>query len=208
MDSVKMKREDFQNSSCLMKGNAFGKPDLHRVEVAGRTLMIKDVRRTNLFFRSTLGLWLIDKEWKIYSRLAGIQGIPKAVERIDRFAFAMEFVPGRPIGRGETLPPSFFSGLERVLREIHARGVVHMDLRHKGNVLLSERGDPFLIDFNSSLSFKEKGVLHRFLFPLLRWVDYGGLLKLKQRVSPALMTPEELSFLKRFNRLRKLWIFN
>lgn len=208
MDSVKMKREDFQNSSCLMKGNAFGKPDLHRVEVAGRTLMIKDVRRTNLFFRCTLGLWLIDKEWKIYSRLAGIQGIPKAVERIDRFAFAMEFVPGRPIGRGETLPPSFFSDLERVLREIHARGVVHMDLRHKGNVLLSERGDPFLIDFNSSFSFKEKGVLHRFLFPLLRRVDYGGLLKLKQRVSPALMTPEELSFLKRFNRLRKLWIFN
>jgi serine/threonine protein kinase len=191
-----------------MKGNAFGKPDLHRVEVAGRTLMVKDVRRMNLFFRWTLGLWLIDKEWKIYSRLAGIQGIPKAVERIDRFAFAMEFVPGRPIGRGETLPASFFSRLERVLGEVHGRGVVHLDMRHKGNVLLSERGDPFLIDFNSSFSFKEKGVLHRFLFPLLRRVDFGGLLKLKQRVSPALMTPEELSFLKRFNRLRKLWIFN
>jgi RIO-like serine/threonine protein kinase len=208
MDSVKMKREDFQNSSCLMKGNAFGKPDLHRVEVAGRTLMVKDVQRKNLFFRWTLGLLLIGKEWKIYSRLAGIQGIPKAVERIDRFAFAMEFVPGRPIGRGETLPLSFFSDLERVLGEIHARGVVHMDLRHKGNILLSQKGDPFLIDFNSSFSFKEKGVLHRFLFPLLRWVDYGGLLKLKQRVSPDLMTSEELSFLKRFNRLRKLWIFN
>jgi RIO-like serine/threonine protein kinase len=203
-----MKREEFENSELLIKGNAFGKPDLHRVEVAGRTLMVKDVRRKNLFFRWTLGLWLIDKEWKIYSRLAGIQGIPEAVERIDRFAFAMEFVPGRPIGRGETLPPSFFPDLERVLGEIHARGVVHMDLRHKGNVLLSEKGDPFLIDFNSSFSFKEKGVLHRFLFPLLRWVDYGGLLKLKQRASPALMTSEELSFLKRFNRLRKLWIFN
>jgi predicted Ser/Thr protein kinase len=208
MDSLKMKREDFQNSSCLMKGNVFGKPDLHRVEVAGRTLMIKDVQRKNLFFRWTLGLWLIDKEWKIYSLLAGIQGIPKALERIDRFAFAMEFVPGRPIGRGETLPPSFFADLERVLGEIHARGVVHLDLRHKGNILLSERGDPFLIDFNSSFSFKGKGVLHRFLFPLLRQVDYGGLLKLKQRVCPVLMTPEELSFLKRFNRLRKLWIFN
>jgi RIO-like serine/threonine protein kinase len=205
---IRVKREDIQQVTCLIKGNALGKPDLHRVEVAGRTLMVKDVRRKNLFFRWTLGVWLINKEWKIYSRLAGIQGIPKAVERIDRFAFAMEFVPGRPIGRGETLPPSFFSDLERVLREIHARGVVHMDLRHKGNVLLSEKGDPFLIDFNSSFSFKEKGFSHRFLFPLLRWVDYGGLLKLKQRVSPALMTSEELSFLKRFNRLRKLWIFN
>jgi serine/threonine protein kinase len=120
----------------------------------------------------------------------------------------MEFVSGRPVGRGETLPPVFFSELERVLREIHSRGVVHLDLRHKGNILLSEKGEPFLIDFNSSFSFGRKGFFRFFLFPLLRWVDYGGLLKLKERVSPALMTPEERTLLKRFNLLRRLWIFN
>jgi predicted Ser/Thr protein kinase len=140
--------------------------------------------------------------------LAGIKGIPKAVERIDRFAFAMEFVSGRPIERGETFPPSLFSDLERLLRDVHSRGVVHLDLRHKGNMLLSEEGEIYVIDFNSSFSFREKGLFRRFLFPILRWVDYGGLLKLKQRVSPSLMTPEELSFLRRFNRLRRLWIFN
>lgn len=204
-----MNRKDIeQNSVCLSKGSALGKPDLHRVEVEGRTLMVKDVRRKNLFFRWTLGLWLIHKEWKIYSRLKGIQSVPQPLGRIDRFAFAMEFVPGRSIQRGEKLQPSFFSHLEQVLREIHQRGIVHLDLRHKGNILISERGEPFLIDFNSSFSFKEKGPFRRFLFPILRWVDYGGLLKLKQRVSPSLMTPEELSFLKRFNRLRRLWIFN
>jgi hypothetical protein len=83
-----------------------------------------------------------------------------------------------------------------------------MDLRHKGNILVSERGKPILIDFNSSFSFHEKGLLRRLLFPLLRWVDYGGLLKLKQRVSPSSLTPEEMVFLKRFNLLRRLWIFN
>ena len=202
-----MKREDFRDSVCLVRGG-LGKPDLARVEVRGQTFMFKDVRGKRFFFRWTLGLWLIHKEWKIYSRLVGIKGIPKAVERIDRFAFAMEFVPGRPIERGEALPPSFFSDLERLLREVHSRGVVHLDLRHKGNILLSEKGEPFLIDFNSSFSFKEKGFLRRFLFPILRWVDYGGLLKLKERVSPSLMTHEELDFLKRFNSLRKFWIFN
>jgi serine/threonine protein kinase len=203
-----MKREDFRDSVCLIQGNALGKPDLARVEVRDQTFMVKDVGRKSFLFRWTLGLWLIHKEWKIYSRLVGIKGIPKAVERIDRFAFAMEFVPGRPIERGEALPPSFFSDLERLLREVNSRGVVHLDLRHKGNILLSEKGEPFLIDFNSSFSFKEKGFLRRFLFPILRWVDYGGLLKLKERVSPSLMTHEELDFLKRFNRLRKFWIFN
>ena len=165
-----MDRKEYEKGLiCLMQWDAFGKPDLNRVEAGDHTFMVKDVRRKNLFFRWTLGLWLIHKEWKIYSRLVGIKGIPKAVERIDRFAFAMEFVPGRPINRGEAIPSSFFSDLERLLRQVHSRGVVHLDLR---------------------------------------WVDYGGLLKLKQRTSPSSMTPEEVNFLKRFNRLRKLWIFN
>jgi len=202
-----VKREDFEHSIPLVKGS-FGKPDLNRVEVEGRTLMVKDVWRKNLFFRWTLGLWLIHKEWKIYSQLKGVHGVPQAIERIDRFAFAMEFVPGRPIERGETLQPSFFPHLEQVLREVHKRGVVHLDLRHKGNILISEKGEPFLIDFNSSFYYKEKGLFRRFIFPILRWVDHGGLLKLKERIAPELMTHEEMNFLKRFNRLRKLWIFN
>jgi serine/threonine protein kinase len=206
---VGVKREDFEHGivSCV-KGKAFGKPDLNQVKVEGWSLMVKDVRRKNFFLRWTLGLWLIHKEWKIYSRLTGMKGIPQPVGRIDRFAFAMEFIPGRPILRGELLPSSFYSDLERVLREVHDRGVVHLDLRHKGNILVSENGEPFLIDFNSSFAFKEKGFLRRYLFPLLRWVDDGGLLKLKKRISPSSMTPEELAFLKRFDRLRRLWIFN
>jgi predicted Ser/Thr protein kinase len=202
------RKEIEPNFVCLSKGSAFGKPDLNRVEVEGRTLMVKDVWRKNLFFRWTLGLWLIHKEWKIYSQLKGVHGVPQAIERIDRFAFAMEFVPGRPIERGETLQPSFFPHLEQVLREVHKRGVVHLDLRHKGNILISEKGEPFLIDFNSSFYYKEKGLFRRFIFPILRWVDNGGLLKLKERIAPELMTHEEMNFLKRFNRLRKLWIFN
>ena len=142
-----MNRKEIENNlTCITKGN-FGKPDLNRVEVGGRSLMVKDVRRKNFFLRWTLGLWLIHKEWKIYCWLRGTEGIPQPFERIDRFAFVMEFIPGRPLLRGEPLPSSFFSDLEQVLREVHTRGVVHLDLRHKGNILLSERGEPFLIDF-------------------------------------------------------------
>ena len=203
-----MKREDFESVELLVRGNPFGKPDLKRVKVGERTLMVKDVKNKNFFFRWTIGLWLIQNEWRVYSRLIGIEGIPNAVERIDRFAFAIEYIPGSPIPRGEDLPSSFFADLANVLREVHSRGVVHLDLRHKGNILISEKGKPYIIDFNSSLFFGEKGFLRRFLFPALRWVDHGGLLKLKERVSPSLMTPEELSTLRRFNKLRKLWIFS
>jgi serine/threonine protein kinase len=203
-----MKRADFENLECLIKGNPFGKPDLNRVKVGERILMVKDVKNKSFFFRWTIGLWLIQNEWRVYSRLIGVEGIPNAVERIDRFAFAIEYIPGSPIRREEDLPASFFVDLAKVLQKVHSRGVVHLDLRHKGNILISEKGRPFIIDFNSSFSFGETGFFRRFLFPALRWVDYGGFLKLKERASPSLMTPEELSFLKRFNRLRKLWIFN
>jgi hypothetical protein len=203
-----MNRKEIEIHSMSLTEGKFGKPDLNRVETGGHTFMVKDVRRRNFFLRWTLGLWLIQKEWKIYSRLKGLKGIPQPVKRIDRFAFAMEFIPGVPIERGKIIPPSFFSDLDQVLKAIHSRGVVHMDLRHKGNILVSEKGEPFLVDFNSSFSFREKGILRRFLFPLFQWVDVGGLLKLKERASPNLMTPGELGFLKRFNRLRKLWIFN
>src|SRR5512139_809748 len=144
-----MKRENLNRSICLVKGRA-GKPDLNQVKVEGGSLMVKDVRRKNFFLRWTLGLWLIHKEWKIYSRLVGIKGIPQVANRIDRFAFVMEFVSGRVIQRGESLPSSFFPELEQILREIHSRGVAHLDLRHKGNILISEEGKPILIDFNGA----------------------------------------------------------
>ena len=204
-----LKREDIQHKMvCLAQGNIFGKPSLYRVQAKGKPLMVKDVQSRLFLFRWTVGLWLIHREWKIYSRLAGIKGIPKPVARIDRFAFTVEFIPGRPIQRGETLSSAFFHELEQVLEKVHSRGVVHLDLRHKGNILISEKDEPFLIDFNSSFAFKEKGFFRRYLFPFLRRVDNGGLLKLKQRVCPSSMTPEELALLKRLNRLRRLWIFN
>ena len=202
-----MKREDLKRGPVrLIARKTFAKPDLIKVGSGDRALVVKDVGEKNFFVRWTLGLWLIHKEWSIYSRLVGTQGIPRVFERVDRFAFTMEFVPGKPIGRKESLSLSFFNELERILEEVHSKGVVHLDLRHKGNILVSEKGSPVLIDFNSAFYFRE-GLLRRILFPLLRWVDYGAILKLKRRVASS-MTHQELNTLKRLNRLRKFWIFN
>jgi len=89
---MQINRKDLEKSSiCLVRGR-LGKPDLNRVETEGHAFMVKDVRRRNFFLRWTLGLWLIDKGWKIYSRLKGLKGIPQPVGRIDRFAFAMEYI--------------------------------------------------------------------------------------------------------------------
>ena len=185
---VSIQRTDFKDPVFLAKGNKFGKPDLYQVKVGGRILMVKDVRGKPFFFRWTLGLWLIRNEWEIYSRLVGIRGIPRAVERIDRFAFVTEFVHGRPLQRGESLPHSFFSDLERILNEIHLRGVVHLDMRHKGNILISEQGDPYLIDFNSSVAFGKRRLAppHNLSPP-----PTGGLRRHAQAESPRVSHPDD-----------------
>jgi len=48
----------------------------------------------------------------------------------------------------------------------------------------------------------------KLLLPLLKRIDYYGILKLKKRLSPDTLTPEERSFLKRFGLIRRLWFFN
>jgi hypothetical protein len=45
-------------------------------------LVLKDVKEKNLFVRRQLGLWLIRKEWSIYSRWMGVRDIPRVIERI------------------------------------------------------------------------------------------------------------------------------
>jgi serine/threonine protein kinase len=197
-----------KNPKKMIKEGTSLKPDLYQIDLNGKAIIVKDIYHKNFFYRWTIGLWLIKKEWKIYLRLKGIKGIPKVFNRIDRFSFSMEYINGREIRRGEKVSASFFVYLKKIIDEIHAKGVVHLDLRHKGNILVNEHGEPFLIDFNSALYFKRNGILKRFLFPILTAIDYGGFLKLKQRVSPSTMSPEEIALLKKINWLRNLWIFN
>jgi len=204
-----IKRRDLEGHGIyLSNGRHFAKPTLYKVMTEEGWVVVKDVSKKNLFIRWTIGWWLISKEWRTYLRLRGVEGIPKVFERIDRFAFAMEFIEGRPLERRERPPSSFWTALEKVLGEVHHRGIVHLDLRHKGNILISDQGKPFLIDFNSSFSFAKGWPLNRLLFPFLVRIDRSGFLKLKERLAPSLLTSEERAFLTRFNRLRRLWIFN
>jgi RIO-like serine/threonine protein kinase len=81
---------------------------------------------------------------------------------------------------------------------MHARGVVHLDLRQKKNILVA--GDrPWLLDFANAVKGK--------LTAALRAVDESALLKFKQRNWPHLVTDADRDALKSHKFLRKFWIF-
>jgi hypothetical protein len=82
---------------------------------------------------------------------------------------------------------------------MHARGVVHLDLRQRKNILIAGE-QPWLIDFANAWKGK--------LTAKLRAVDESALLKFKERNWPHLVTDADREAIKSHKFLRKFWIFS
>lgn len=147
---------------------------------------MKDFAGRAPWLRATLGRWLIGRELRAYRALAGHSAVPRLLGRLDAYAFAVEHRPGRRLSRQRAaeLPPDFLPKLERAVAELHARGVVHFDLRHRSNVLVDEAGAPVLIDFASALCLRPARWPDR---ALLRWLarfDQRALAKWRAKLAP------------------------
>jgi len=169
-------------------------PDILLLDHDGRKVIVKDYAPRQWPYRLGVGLFSVWRETLIYRTLAGIAGVPRFVGRIDRYALATEYIPGK--GAGEAKPgdvdDAFFARLSRTVEAIHARGVVLCDLRNMNNVLISERGDPFVIDFAAGFRRGAPWNLPlNAIFRLFAQDDRLGVIKLKRRLAPHLVTPEE-----------------
>lgn len=171
----------------------------------------KDFGPRNPVTRGVLGPLLVRREWAILRRLDGIPGVPRAYEVADRGrALVLEYVPGRTLGKfkdGE-LPDRVYAQLEATLAEVHRRGVVHLDLRQKKNVLVADADRrPWLIDFANAARVDGASPL-RSLAEKLRAIDRSGLLKFKARYFSRLLTAGDRETLRRHAKYRRLWVFS
>lgn len=66
---------------------------------------------------------------------------------------------------------------------MHRLGVVHLDLRHRSNVLVGKDGAPILIDFASAVCAHPSGMRGRFLLPALARIDQQAFEKWRIRLS-------------------------
>lgn len=174
-------------------------------EHADVTWVVKDFRTRAWLVRNLIGRFLIRRELSGLCRLTGVPGTPQGAFRVDAFALAYRFVPGRGL-RGlptSALPADFFPALERNVREMHARAtVVHLDLRNAENILVTEAGEPSLLDFQSHLQLDWlPGPLRRFA----ERVDCAAIYKHWAKRSPETLGPERQAVLDRINAMRPLW---
>ncbi len=179
-----------------------------QVEVDGRSLVIKDVRNCHPLFRFTIGRWLIRREAGIYRRLAGLDFVPQCFGRLDRDALVLEYLPAPSLTHcpEHRLAPEFFPRLAAQIGELHGRGIVHLDLRHRSNILVAADGSPRLIDFQSSIDLRRHAWIRWLFARQLIQVDLAGLLKWRMRYAPHAVGPAEHAWYARFRAWRGFWL--
>jgi RIO-like serine/threonine protein kinase len=155
--------------------------------------------------RTMLGVLLVRRELMALHRCAGIVGVPCDVHRRGPYALTYRFCPGRTLREvePEALDPAFFPALEDLVRAIHARGIVHNDLRNARNLIVGVDGRPHIIDFQSHINTRR---LPSDVRRHLEAFDLSGVYKHWSRLRPDSLDASRRAALARVNRWRHWWI--
>ena len=194
----------------VLKAGGRSKADVLVVDVGDGPVVVKDFAAKPWWVR-LLGRLQIGRECRAYRSLAGMDGVPAFVGRVDAHALAVERVEGEMLAFAESRFREGERHVERLralVERMHAAGVYHQDLRGRENVLLRSGGEPVLLDLAGAVCLRPGGWAQRVLGPVLAMSDVSALLKWKALLTPGRLTPEEEAFLRRFRFWRSLWIFN
>ncbi len=173
-----------QSAGEELRSATSGRARLLRVELEGAPVVVKDYLPCGWLMR-TVGAWLLRREVRIYRALAGCPGIPRLVGEVDRYALALEYLPGRNAGEyaDGTLPREFFTRLEEVVEAMHARGVVHCDLKNRNNIIVGEGERPYLVDFTTAFRRAGRGgFLRRYAYERFLLDDRRAVVKARLQV--------------------------
>lgn len=205
------RRADLESErvEVLHAGRAI-KANLLRLDLGEGPIVVKDFGQKAWWVRFA-GRVQIKRELRAYRRLAGVEGVPALLGRVDPYALAIEYVEGHPIGmdldRGAD-GPARLRALSEVVSRLHRRGVLHMDLRATENALVRDDGKVVVVDFAGAVCLRPGGLLHRLLFDKLAMTDRSALLKWKGLLGAGPLSDEENAFLERHRRMKKWWPFN
>jgi RIO-like serine/threonine protein kinase len=189
----------------LLRDGRFANARVERVRIGGGDWIFKDFSSRGWLVRHGVGRFLLGRELRALQRLQGLRGVPGDAFRVDAFSIAARFVPGRALADTPDGPVSteYLLALEALLRQVHARGLVHLDTRGGGNLLIGPDGAPGIIDFQAALSTRR---MPRALRRWLEDMDLSGIYKKWQRWQPDTLGEARREHLDRLNRWRRWWL--
>lgn len=184
------------------------KPDVYVVELGARRAVLKDYAEKPWLIRVLFGRFSIRQEAQALRALEGIEGVPRLLGRPDADSLLISYEGDRPA----TPPPAgvrnnraFIAALERIVCEMHRRGVVHFDLKHRSNVLVADDLRPVVIDFAGAFRFRPTWFGGRWLLALFKPIDLMAVRHWKKRICPGALDGDDLRVARRRAAWRKLW---
>lgn len=184
--------------SRLLKKDLFGEV---RLESAGeQRRIVRDTASAALPLR-WLANALMRREARALAALDDVEGTPQLIFA-DRGRLARKYIDGAPMHRAKPANPDFFRQALRLLRELHARGVVHNDLAKEPNVLVTVHGNPAFVDFQLAWHAQRRGRLFR----ILGYDDLRHLLKHKRTYCPDRLTDRQRQILATPSLPARLWM--
>ena len=170
------------------------RPDVLLINIDGDEAVLKDYSHSDTWFRRLIAPLLVVREVRSLKKLDGVVGIPRLYHVYNRLSFLIQSVNGIAASQmqKDILENEFFERMNKVLDEVHDRGVTHCDLRSAGNTLITEDHQPWLVDFVASIHQSSRwNFIGRWIFEQFVEADYGAVLKLKKRLAEQYLTQEE-----------------
>ncbi len=195
-------------AETLRRGRSY-KADLLLYRLGGEEIVLKDYSRKGTLWRETLGVLCTGLEARALRALKGVPGVPEFRGRPDRYSVAMSYVAGRRAsGSDPELQGNegFVRELERTVKLMHGRGVVHLDLKHRTNLLVTSDGRPVVLDFESALCADPSGLVGRLLVRLLGQFDWIAVQNWKRRLCPSALSRADLRKAELARKLGRWWL--
>ena len=171
------------------------RPDVLLISIDGDEAVLKDYTYSDTWFRRLISPLLVIREVRSLKKLDGVTGVPRLYHVYNRHCFLVESINGiaaSQMPKG-ALDNDFFERMNKVLDDVHEKGVTHCDLRSAGNTLITEDHQPWLVDFVASIHQSSRwNIIGRWIFDQFVEADYGAVLKLKKRLAPELLTKDEI----------------
>ena len=153
-----------------------------------------------------LGRLLAAREVRILQLLADLSNVPYYSGELtvggaaQPHAVAHDYVEGHPFERGERVNDIFFSKLQELIKDIHARDLAYVDLSKRENIIVGDDGQPYLVDFQISFILPDwwpgNSWPIRKLLDLAQGVDDYLVLKHLHNSRPDLLTAEQQTIVK------------
>jgi RIO-like serine/threonine protein kinase len=182
----------------LLKKDIFGEVSLR--DDRGSLCIIRDAGRARHWVK-WIARWLLAREAHALAATNGTAGIPEILS-VDTNTLQRSWIAGEPMHKARPSDIAYFRAAAKMLRQLHSLGVVHNDLAKEPNWLVTEDGQPGIVDFQLAWYSPKRGRLFR----LLAHEDLRHMLKHKRTYCPEYLTRRELAILENPTVVSRTWM--